>query len=87
MPPRGHNESSAQRDTEDTRHRHCAPCSFPASPPNGLRRQTCRRGFAIHEKPLDRGIERQREEEGELCRGRHRNSLEFAIKRYGVNQE
>lgn len=25
MPPRGHNKSAAQRDTEDTRHRHCAP--------------------------------------------------------------
>lgn len=53
MPPRGHNESSAQRDTEDTRHRHCMSRS-PSVPttPNGLYRQTCRGGFTIHEKSL-----------------------------------
>lgn len=52
MPPRGHNESSAQRDTEDTRHRHCVPRSPSVLdyPERIIHRQTCHRGFTIHEK-------------------------------------
>lgn len=55
MPPHGHNESSAQRDTEDTRY--YVPYSLFLSLltflSNGLYvDRHCRYGFIIHEKLL-----------------------------------
>lgn len=80
MPPRGHNESSAQRDTEDTRHRHCVPP--PSLCPGNLERIIHRHAIVdlpIHEKSL------QEREKRKIVAQTIRDSLLFIIKSEAIN--